>query len=212
VKIDWVTVSSLATAGGTLVLAVATFSSVRSANRAARTAERSLQVGLRPVLFPSRRDDVTQKIRWGDNHWAPLEGGQASIERVDDVIYMAISVRNVGAGFAVIQGWRLTMEEGARGASRPDTNEFHPQTRDLYVPPGDASFWQAAIREADHPDRPAAVQGFDEGSLIIDVLYSDHEGGQRTISRFSLTRPAQDSANWLVGVVRHWNLDRQDPR
>ena len=51
---DWVTISSLATAGGTLVLAVATFSSVRSANRAARTAERSLMVGLRPVLIPSR--------------------------------------------------------------------------------------------------------------------------------------------------------------
>jgi hypothetical protein len=39
---DWVTISSLATAGGTLVLAVATFSSVRSANRSARVAERSL--------------------------------------------------------------------------------------------------------------------------------------------------------------------------
>ena len=39
---DWVTISSLATAGGTLVLAVATFSSVKSANRSARVAERSL--------------------------------------------------------------------------------------------------------------------------------------------------------------------------
>lgn len=41
----WATISSLATAGGTLVLAVATFSSVRSANRAARVAEKSLLVG-----------------------------------------------------------------------------------------------------------------------------------------------------------------------
>jgi hypothetical protein len=31
---DWTTISSLATAGGTLVLALATFASVRSANRA----------------------------------------------------------------------------------------------------------------------------------------------------------------------------------
>ena len=36
---DWQTISSLATAGGTLVLAVATFSAVRSANRSARIAE-----------------------------------------------------------------------------------------------------------------------------------------------------------------------------
>ena len=52
---DWATVASLATAGGTLVLAVATFASIRSANRsariaerAARTAERSLLAGQRP--------------------------------------------------------------------------------------------------------------------------------------------------------------------
>ena len=36
---DWATISSLATAGGTLVLAVAIFASVRSANRSARIAE-----------------------------------------------------------------------------------------------------------------------------------------------------------------------------
>jgi hypothetical protein len=60
--IDWTTVSALATGGGTLVLAVATFASVRSANRAARTAERSLMAGLRPLLVPSRLDDSQQKV------------------------------------------------------------------------------------------------------------------------------------------------------
>jgi hypothetical protein len=33
--VEWGTIASLATAGGTLVLAVSTFASVRSANRAA---------------------------------------------------------------------------------------------------------------------------------------------------------------------------------
>ena len=54
---DWPTIASLATAGGTLVLAVATFSSVRSGQRSTRIAERSTQIaeralliGLRPVL------------------------------------------------------------------------------------------------------------------------------------------------------------------
>jgi hypothetical protein len=59
---DWTTVSALATGGGTLVLAVATFASVRSANRAARAAERSLMAGLRPLLVPSRLDDGSQKV------------------------------------------------------------------------------------------------------------------------------------------------------
>ena len=51
---DWASIASLATAAGTLVLAVATFAAVRSANRAARAAEQSLLVGLRPLLVPSR--------------------------------------------------------------------------------------------------------------------------------------------------------------
>ena len=47
---DWVTISALATAGGTLVLAGATYASTRSANRAARVAELSLLAGLRPLV------------------------------------------------------------------------------------------------------------------------------------------------------------------
>lgn len=64
---DWTTISSLATAGGTLVLAVATFASVRSANRAARLAEQSLLVGLRPVLMPSR--DNGSWLAAVSHHW-----------------------------------------------------------------------------------------------------------------------------------------------
>jgi hypothetical protein len=54
---DITTIAELGTAGGTLILAIATFGSVRSANRAARVAERSLQIGLRPLLVESRRED-----------------------------------------------------------------------------------------------------------------------------------------------------------
>jgi hypothetical protein len=209
---DWVTISSLATAGGTLVLAIATFSAVRSANRAARTAERNLQVGLRPVLFQSRRDDPTQKIRWADNHWAHVDGGRASIESVDGVVYLAMSLRNVGSGIAVIQAWRGGPEELSSRMTRPTPDDFSAQTRDLYVPAGDSSFWQAAIREHDHPHRMSVLEGIEAGSLMIDVLYSDHEGGQRTISRFSNIRSSSEESTWLCSVVRHWYLDRRDPR
>jgi cell division protein FtsX len=61
--IDWATIASFATALGTLVLAVATFSAVRSSNRSARIAEASFQVNLRPVLVTSRLEDPIQKIR-----------------------------------------------------------------------------------------------------------------------------------------------------
>ena len=78
---DWVTISALATAGGTLVLAGATFSSVRSANRAARVAERSLLAGLRPLLMPSRIGDPPQKVGFMDDKWFYIEGGQRTISR-----------------------------------------------------------------------------------------------------------------------------------
>src|ERR1700736_118004 len=164
---DWVTISSLATAGGTLVLAAATFAAVRSANRAARNAERALLVGLRPVLFSSNPDDPLQKIRWGDDHWARLSGGRAVLEDKDGVIYMAMSLRNVGSGIAVLHGWRIELtqifdphmspEEMQAATVRPDPTAFRLQTRDLYSPPGDTSFWQAAIRTLDDPDRAAVA-------------------------------------------------------
>ena len=54
---DWVTISALATAGGTLVLAGATFSSVRSAHASTRVTERALLASIRPLLVPTRLED-----------------------------------------------------------------------------------------------------------------------------------------------------------
>ena len=102
--------SALATAGGTLVLAAATFSSVRSANRAARVAERSLLAGLRPLLLASKLDDETQKVGFADDKWLVLPGGQGAAEVTRDAVYLAMSLRNVGTGIAVLHGWRFFPE------------------------------------------------------------------------------------------------------
>ena len=47
--------------------------------------------------------------------------------------------------------------------------------------------------------------------VIVDLLYGDHEGGQRTIARFALV-PDDDAACRRALVLRYWNLDRDDPR
>ena len=104
---DWATISQFATAAGTLVLAGATFTSVRSANRAARVAELSLLSGLRPLLLPSRLDDPPQKVGFMDDKWLYIEGGMGAAEAADRAVYLAIAVRNVGTGIAVLQGWHL---------------------------------------------------------------------------------------------------------
>jgi hypothetical protein len=70
--VDWASFASLATAAGTLVLAVATFAAVRPANRAARVAEQSLPVGLRPLIMPSRLKDPRQDgglLLSASRHW-----------------------------------------------------------------------------------------------------------------------------------------------
>jgi hypothetical protein len=103
---DWVTISSLATAGGTLVLAVATFSSVRSANRSARVAEKSLLLGTRPILTPSREEDPTERVRFGDGTFLSIAGHGAAVQEQDGRIHLGIALRNGGAGLGVILGWR----------------------------------------------------------------------------------------------------------
>src|SRR5216684_293662 len=144
---DASTIASLATAGGTLVLAVATFSSTRSANRAARISEQSLKVGLRPVLFNARPHDPPQKVGFIDNHWLRLRDGLAAAQEADENLYLAIPLRNVASGLAVLHGWHVLPENPATDLPPPPLEEFRRLARDLYVPAGDVSFWQGAVRD-----------------------------------------------------------------
>jgi hypothetical protein len=207
---DWVTISSLATAGGTLVLAAATFASVRSANRAARVAEVSVLAGLRPLLMPSRLDDADQKVGFMDDKWMLVHGGRAAAEATDQAVYFAMSVRNVGTGIAVLHGWRF-MPGRAAADHMPDPAEFTRLTRDIYVPAGDVGFWQGSFRDPSAPAFAEARRAVeDHGEMTVEVLYGDLEGGQRTITRFGFI-PRPDEA-WLVSAGRVWNIDRADPR
>lgn len=210
---DWVTISALATAFGTLVLAIATFASTRSATRAAGTAERSLAAGLRPLLISSREQDPTQKVGFVDQHFVRIDGGRGSAEVTDDVIYLTMSLRNVGAGVAVLHGWRILTDAGASTANspRPDPAGFQRLTRDIYVPASDVGFWQGALRDPSDETFLAVRDAISRREQIaVYLLYGDVEGGQRVISRFGLV-PAGDDA-WLATVARHWNLDHPDPR
>jgi hypothetical protein len=207
---DWVTISALATAGGTLVLALATFASVRSANRAARAAERSLLAGLRPLLVPSKLDDPPQKVGFADDKWVVAAGGRGVAEVAETAIYLAISLRNVGAGIAVLHGWSFSPGR-VRDEAHEKPEDFTRLTRDLYVPAGDVGFWQGVFRDPAADEFAGAREAIEARSwLTIELLYGDHEGGQRMISRYALV-PGQDGG-WLASAGRHWNLDRADPR
>src|SRR3954463_14218412 len=93
---DWVAISALATAGGTLALAATTYGSVRSANRAARTAELSLLADLRPLLVESAENDPTLHVNFADVTALPVPGGGAFVGLVDGALYIVLSLKNVG--------------------------------------------------------------------------------------------------------------------
>jgi hypothetical protein len=215
-ELDWVTISALATAAGTLVLAIATFASVRSANRAARAAERSLLEGLRPVLVTSRLQDPPEKVVFVDEHWVQLPGGFGSAEVGDEAVYLAIALRNVGRGLAVLDGWWVTPGAVYEREHAP-LEEFRRLTRDLYIAGGDLGFWQGALRDpTEKPFREVADAVDRDEILTVELLYGDHEGGQRMVTRFALrpVPPGHEAGpgKRIAAAARHWHLDAADPR
>ncbi len=200
---DWVTISAIASAGGTLVLAAATFSSVKSANRAARVAEQSLLVGLRPLLLPSRLDDPPQKVNFMDDKYLVVPGGQGAADVSPEAVYLAIALRNVGSGIAVLHGWRFYPERQFGADTEPTpVDEFTRLTRDLYVPTGDVGFWQGSFRDPTTPEFAAAAAAVTARQPVsVD---------QRMISRYAMA--PRDDGGWIVSAGRHWNVDRADPR
>ncbi|MBV8064400.1 MAG: hypothetical protein JOY73_02630 [Actinobacteria bacterium] len=205
---DWVTISALATAGGTLVLAGTTYASVRSANRAARVAEGTLLAGLRPLIVTSSSEDRLQHAGFGDRVILTLPGGRADVQVVEGRVYMAISLRNVGPGIGVLHGGFVGPVPESGDTDHAPLDAFRRLTRDLYIPPGEIGFWQTAFRD-DDPEREAALALVDEGRFRVELLYGDYEGGQRVVTRFGVGRLDD---GWTTTVIRHWQVDRRNPR
>src|SRR5579859_3531684 len=156
-----VTLADIGTAVGTLVLAGATFVSVRASARSTRIAERALLAGQRPVLAPAGPDDPAESVQFADGRVFPVGSGQALAAQDGGVVYLAIPLRNVGAGLAVLYGYHIQGEPASRvaqdprGAARhlrgdppPQPQAFSPQQRDLLISTRRAGFWQAALRNS----------------------------------------------------------------
>jgi len=175
-------------------------------------------VNMRPLLVNSRLDDPSQKIFFQEGRSVLLEGGRGAAAFENDVVYLAISVRNAGRGIAVLHGWHF-MAGTQVDPPRPDPATFRHQGRDIMIAPDDVGFWQGAFRDTGDTQYEEAVEAVKNGdALTVDLLYGDNDGGQRVISRMMLRRrqPVPDGAvgpvPWIASVIRHWNVDRPDPR
>lgn len=210
---DW---AAWGTTVGTLVLAGATFVSIRSSNRSARIAERALLAGQRPLLVVARPEDPSKEIQFADGRVLDCSSTHALFRDEADVIYLAIPLRNAGSGLAQLQGYRLDPEPAdrvqtdplgparhRRGGQAPESSTFTRQQRDLYIAAGETGFWQAALRDASSPTFAAVQQALDtRGRLTVDLLYGDLEDGQRTITRFVVLPNADGS--WRCDAAHHW--------
>src|SRR5206468_2889930 len=107
------------------------------------------------------------------------------------VVYMIISVRNVGRGLAVLHGWALPPD---RMSERMPLSEFHLLQRDIFVAPDYDGFVQVASRDPESKEFAALVGGERSGVFWIDLLYSDIESTQRLVTRFAVTT-APDGAD-----------------
>ena len=212
VTVNWATIASLATAVGTLgigsghVRGGAILQPVGADRRGSVAGTTTTSPGPLPA------EDPTQKIMFLEGNWVSASGGRAAVEHIDGAVYLAISLRNVGSGIAVCQGWTLRPGCGLTGQlpMHAPLEEFRLQSRDLYIPAGDIGMWQGALRNPDDQVRAATVDAIETGETItVEVLYSDQVGLQRTISRFGLV-PTGDS--WLASLNRHWYLDWDGPR
>src|SRR5438445_3718747 len=141
--------------------------------------------GLRPLLIPSRLDDPPQKVNYADGKWVMAQGGGGAAEATDEAVYLALAVRNAGAGIAVLHGWCFYPERRLSDFPHADPDEFTRLTRDLYIPVNDVGFWQGTFRDATSAEFAAARAAIEAREpLTIELLYGDHEGGQRVITRF----------------------------
>jgi hypothetical protein len=167
------------------------------------------------VLMNSRLDDPPLKVGFMDGHWIKLGGGEASADATDEAIYLAASLRNVGTGIAVMQGWRMFPGERVTDLADEDEVPYHRLTRDIYIAPGDIGFFQGALRDPEAEEFTAARKGIEARDMLtIQLLYTDHQGGQRVVTQLNFYAREHEDGNtsWFVSTSRHWNLDRENPR
>ena len=81
----------------------------------------------------------------------------------DEAVYLAIAVRNIGSGIAVLHGWYFDVDLRRGADGHAPLEDFHRLTRDLYIAPGEAGFWQGAFRDPAEPGFAAARAG-DQGA------------------------------------------------
>jgi hypothetical protein len=120
---------------------------------------------------------VAQKIMWSDQYWASVGGGRASIE-CDEGAAIGYVHPQRGPRAGRVAGWYL--QPGSPRSTSGPSRRVSDATRDLYIPPDDIGFCRRASTQTIPARAPEAVA--QREPVSVWPLYSDHDGGQRTIT------------------------------
>ena len=205
---DWVAISSLATAGGTLALAATTYalSGRRTAPPGRRRCRSSPGSGR---CSSSRRARTRRSASNFVDGVSVTARARAPASRSSRARLPRRLVAQRRAGHRACCTAATCSPSGAswwraRAAGRvpsPHARHLHPARQDRLLAdrlPG--------RRPASGTEVLAAVE---RGVFSVHVLYGDYEGGQRVVSHFGVRR--EEDGTWPLTVVRHWQIDRDDP-
>ena len=87
----------------------------------------------------------------------------------------------------MLHGWHFVGDAYTGATEHPPLDDFRRLSRDLYIAPGEIGFWQGAFRDPEEAAFAEVRSAVEEPRRFgLDVLYGDHELGQRSITRFSM--------------------------
>jgi hypothetical protein len=156
----------------------------------------------------TRPDDPPEAVTFSDGVMLMAPGGSAVLEERDGNLYLALAVRNVGTGLAVLRAGHVAIMSLGDEVWPPEPESFRALQRDIYIPPGDQGFWQIGVRSVDDPFRsPLATAVADRQPLLVTIGYGDHLGGHPTWTRFGVT--PGDDGSWITTVNRHAGIARR---
>jgi len=192
------------------VLGVATFASVRSANRAARAAEGSLLAGLRPagaVTPPGPpREGLVRRPALAPHRRRPRR--HRGDQRGDLPGHVTAQRRHRHRYPARLGVLPRTAQRRCRPPRSRSLSAAH--ARHLCAGGGHRFLDERIPRPGVRRIRTGAQAIAARQALTIDLLYGDFEGGQCSVTRFGLLPVGEDG--WLTAAGRHWNIDRPQPR
>ena len=125
-----------------------------------RARRRALATG-RPAAAaaPSKLDDPPQKIGFVDDKWFLAEAAGPSRRSDESAIYLAIPLRNVGSGIAVLHGWTFfTTERVGTTPEHRDPSELTASARPLH-PGGGRGLLARRFRDPEAPSSQRPARG-----------------------------------------------------